>query len=81
MYDGPPGASDDQLAKAERARFLDREAAKVYLLLDFLSGRAEQSLRPTQEEQARILIDRQNRDVSDRRRRRKAARGDRGGPV
>jgi hypothetical protein len=64
MYDGPPGASDELLAKTERARFLDREAAKVYLLLDFLSGRAEQSLRPTQEEQARILIDRQNRTGS-----------------
>jgi hypothetical protein len=61
MCDGPPGGSDDLLARSERTRFLDREAAKVYLLLDFLSGRAEQSLRPTQEEQARTLIDKQNR--------------------
>src|SRR6185436_16514682 len=40
---------------------LRREAAKVYLLLDYLSGRADRSLRPTEEELARSLLDRRNR--------------------
>ena len=40
---------------------LKREAAKVYLLLDYLSGRADRSLRPTEEELARSLLDRRNR--------------------
>ena len=37
-------------------RFLNREAAEVYLLLDFLSGRSGRSLRPTADEQARSLL-------------------------
>lgn len=44
----------------ERSAFLRREAAEVYLLLDFLSGRTDRSLRPTQEEMARSLLDRRN---------------------
>ena len=44
----------------ERLAFLQREAAEVYLLLDFLSGRTDRSLRPTQEELARSLLDRRN---------------------
>src|SRR5271165_4485957 len=40
---------------------LEREAAKVYLLLDYLSGRSDRSLRPTEEELARSLLDRRNR--------------------
>src|SRR2546423_1795054 len=41
----------------ERLAFLNREAAEVYLLLDFLSRRADRSLRPTADEQARSLRD------------------------
>jgi hypothetical protein len=41
--------------------FLDREVAEVYLLLDFLSGRADRSLRPTEEEHARALLERDRR--------------------
>src|SRR4051794_11500560 len=47
--------------KNERLAFLNREAAEVYLLLDFLSGRADRSLRPTPDEQARSLRDQQHR--------------------
>lgn len=47
-------------ARKERMAFLNRETAEVYLLLDFLSGRADRSLRPTQEERARTLLDQQN---------------------
>jgi hypothetical protein len=36
--------------------FLNREEAEVYLLLDFLSGRADRSLRPSSDEQARSLL-------------------------
>src|SRR5271166_990224 len=61
MCDISAGLGDDLTARSERLRFLNREAAKVYLLLDFLSGRAGKSLRPTQEEQAHALIDRQSR--------------------
>ena len=43
-------------AEAIRVRFLNREAAEVYLLLDFLSGRSDRSLRPTADEQARSLM-------------------------
>jgi hypothetical protein len=50
----------DDTRERSRLAFLNREAAEVYLLLDFLSGRTDRSLRPTQEEQARSLLDRQN---------------------
>ena len=46
--------------------FLDREAAEVYLLLDFLSGQADRSLRPTQEERVRSILDRQDRPDADK---------------
>lgn len=46
-------------ARSERLSFLNREATEVYLLLDFLSGRADRSLRPTQEELAQSQLDRQ----------------------
>ena len=57
MSDTP---ADDERARKERLAFLNRETAEVYLLLDFLSGRADRSLRPTQEERARTLLDQQN---------------------
>ena len=41
--------SDSLVPRNDRMAFLDREAAEVYLLLDFLSGQADRSLRPTQE--------------------------------
>lgn len=43
-------------AETTRVRFLNREAAEVYLLLDFLPGRSDRSLRPTADEQARSLL-------------------------
>jgi hypothetical protein len=61
MMDIPSVTDDDLARKGERVAFLNREAAEVYLLLDFLSGRADRSLRPTQEELARTLLDRQVR--------------------
>jgi|HubBroStandDraft_1064217.scaffolds.fasta_scaffold55782_2 hypothetical protein len=42
--------------RAAREKLLNREAAEVYLLLDFLSGRADRSLRPTCEEQGQSLL-------------------------
>jgi hypothetical protein len=53
--------SDSLVPRNDRMAFLDREAAEVYLLLDFLSGQADRSLRPTQEERVRSLLDRQDR--------------------
>jgi len=54
-----PGAprtpGDDHVA------FLNREAVEVYLLLDFLSGRTDRSLRPTQGELAHTVLDQQHR--------------------
>lgn len=47
--------------RGERTAFLNREAAEVYLLLDFLSGRADRTLRPTEEERLRCLVDRHDR--------------------
>jgi hypothetical protein len=47
--------------RGERTAFLNREAAEVYLLLDFLSGRADRTLRPTEEERLRCLVDRHER--------------------
>jgi len=57
---GTEAESGDERARKERMAFLNRETAEVYLLLDFLSGRADRSLRPTQEERARTLLDQQN---------------------
>jgi hypothetical protein len=54
MSETHPPPEDSQ--KAARIGFLNREAADVYLLLDFLSGRADRSLRPTYEEQGRSLL-------------------------
>jgi hypothetical protein len=48
--------------RGERTAFLNREAAEVYLLLDFLSGRADRSMRPTEEERLRCLVDRHDRN-------------------
>src|SRR5215471_21514442 len=53
--------ADTRARKSERTAFLNREAAEVYLLLDFLSGRADRSLRPTQQEVARSLMDQRTR--------------------
>jgi len=64
MSDAPPAAGASHDGNSERAAFLRREAAEVYLLLDFLSGRADRSLRPTQEEQARALLDQHSRTNS-----------------
>jgi hypothetical protein len=50
----PP--DDVQMRKTTRIKFLNREAAEVYLLLDFLSGRADRSVRPTSDEQGRALL-------------------------
>ncbi len=50
----PP--DDDRKRKMTRVKFLNREAAEVYLLLDFLSGRADRSLRPSSDEQGRSLL-------------------------
>jgi hypothetical protein len=50
------GASEGKRTDEQEA-FIGREAAEVYLLLDFLSGRADRSLRPTQEEQARAFLE------------------------
>jgi hypothetical protein len=54
----PPADADPGFDKQKetRTRFLNREAAEVYLLLDFLSGRADRSLRATSDEQARSLL-------------------------
>ena len=60
MNDVPSSTVPTTDATDERLVFLRREAAEVYLLLDFLSGRADRSLRPTPEEQARSLLDNQN---------------------
>jgi hypothetical protein len=57
---GTEAETGDERARRERMAFLNRETAEVYLLLDFLSGRADRSLRPTQEERARALLDQQN---------------------
>jgi hypothetical protein len=65
MMDIPSVTDDDLARKGERVAFLNREAAEVYLLLDFLSGRADRSLRPTQEELARTLLDRQVRPTAE----------------
>lgn len=56
-------AGNGSARKTERLGFLNREAAEVYLLLDFLSGRADRSLRPTQEERARSVLDQQQRST------------------
>src|SRR5271155_5215875 len=59
MTKAQPSEDDDRKrkeTKETRTRFLNREAAEVYLLLDFLSGRADRSLRPTSDEQARSLL-------------------------
>ena len=53
----------DRQHRQERVAFLNREVTEVYLLLDYLSGRADRSLRPTQEEQARAFLD--QRGVAD----------------
>ena len=60
MSEEPLVIASDAVARQERTAFLNREAAEVYLLLDFLSGHADRSLRPTQEEQARSLLDQRN---------------------
>src|SRR5262245_18154951 len=52
--------NEDRERRNIRLAFLNREAAEVYLLLDFLSGRSDRSLRPTQEEQARSLLEKRN---------------------
>jgi hypothetical protein len=54
MSDTP--ISPDHDRSATQVRFLNREAAEVYLLLDFLSGRADRSLRPSPHEQASALL-------------------------
>jgi hypothetical protein len=60
--DGVSLVDGDSLARRNgRMAFLDREAAEVYLLLDFLSGQADRSLRPTQEERVRSILDLQDR--------------------
>lgn len=46
-------AETSEHPKDLRTVFLTRTAAEVYLLLDFLSGRADRSLYPTREEQLR----------------------------
>jgi hypothetical protein len=56
MSEAIPSSHDDRKRKQTRVKFLNREAAEVYLLLDFLSGRADRSLRPTSEEQAGSLL-------------------------
>ena len=56
MSEATPSSNDDRKRKQTRIKFLNREAAEVYLLLDFLSGRADRSLRPTSEEQAGSLL-------------------------
>ncbi|MSP01137.1 MAG: hypothetical protein EXR07_08835 [Acetobacteraceae bacterium] len=53
----PPEKLEERTAT--RLSFLNREAAEVYLLLDFLSGRADRSLRPTSNEQANSLLQEQ----------------------
>jgi hypothetical protein len=63
MSDASLVIASDAVARKERTAFLNREAAEVYLLLDFLSGRADRSLRPTQGEQARSLLDQRNNSV------------------
>jgi hypothetical protein len=60
MSDAPLVIGSDAVACRERTAFLNREAAEVYVLLDFLSGRADRSLRPTQGGQARSLLDQRN---------------------
>ena len=60
MSDAPLVIGSDAVARKERTAFLNREAAEVYLLLDFLSGHADRSLRPTQAEQAHSLLDQRN---------------------
>jgi len=56
MSNATEQSDDDRKRKQTRVKFLNREAAEVYLLLDFLSGRADRSLRPTSEEQAGSLL-------------------------
>lgn len=54
----PPPPHDAIVAdgRREQEQFLNREAAEVYLLLDFLSGRIDKSLRPSQQEQLQALL-------------------------
>lgn len=56
MSEASQQSGDDRKRRQTRIKFLNREAAEVYLLLDFLSGRADRSLRPTSEEQAGSLL-------------------------
>ncbi len=50
----PESTPDRQ--RSAKEHFLDRELAEVYLLIDYLSGRPDKSLRPSHEEQAQTLL-------------------------
>ena len=56
MKEAATASEVEHMRKETRIKFLNREAAEVYLLLDFLSGRADRSLRPTSQEQAGSLL-------------------------
>jgi hypothetical protein len=56
MSEAAQPSEEDRKRRHTRISFLNREAAEVYLLLDFLSGRSDRSLRPTSEEQAGSLL-------------------------
>ncbi len=45
--------------RADRLNFLNREAAEVYLLLDFLSGRSDRSMTASPDELGRALLNEQ----------------------
>jgi hypothetical protein len=54
-------AESESIQGRDHVAFLNREAVEVYLLLDFLSGRTDRSLRPTQGELAHTVLDQHSR--------------------
>jgi hypothetical protein len=61
MGEACPAGSESIKQGGDHVAFLNREAVEVYLLLDFLSGRTDRSLRPTQGELAHTVLDQHSR--------------------